>query len=163
MGDIPPFCLRFFLLPPIYQTSPLTACRFLILKSHHPLAVCYRFYVTRWTLASRVHIDIVWVNRPIPLALAFLWLHLLAGWRGLSLNRNSRFRLLILDIQDCLCSQSMELCCSRYSSRQQTVCKVNAIYVGLFMSNFLPLVKLYILVKLLNFIDFVYLGANSTL
>ena len=44
IGRNPPFCLRLFRLPPIYQTPCLTDYFPFILKSRRLLAICYKFY-----------------------------------------------------------------------------------------------------------------------
>ena len=65
-----PFCVRFLLFPPIYQTPLLTVC-FFILKSCYLVVRCYMFCDVRSVHCSTNHTSTHLLNAPKFFALAF--------------------------------------------------------------------------------------------
>ena len=70
IGKNSPFCLGVFLLPPIYQTTRLTDC-FFILKSYHLLVQCYMFCDIKLAFVAITRTNTHQVNMLIFLALVF--------------------------------------------------------------------------------------------
>ena len=85
IGKASPFCLRLFLLPPIYQMLHLTDC-FFILKSCHSIVLWYMSYEEVLALGVIGRINILQGNRLIFLALVYVSRPFLIGWQDLFWN-----------------------------------------------------------------------------